>query len=171
MKNEKKLSLILMILSAIFVFIIGNFIGVILAIISLIISIKNLKSKEKLNLIALIGDIIIIVVSVFMFIIAFNAVDSTLNTAKNNARKTQEKLIETYCDGYRSQMLNNGEVSDGENILQEDLLIKYGIKIPEECDNYVVANIDAENITNSTFKAYLKCDDYTTDGFDTNKLK
>lgn len=171
MKKEKKLSLILMIISAFLVFILGTFIGVILAIFSLIISIKNLKEKEKLNLIALIGSIIIIVISIFMFVVAFNTVNNTLDSAKSRARQTQEQLIETYCDGYANQMIKNGELQNGQNIIQEDLLLKYEIKIPEECDNYVIANIDISNPINNTFKSYMKCDNYITSGFEENYLK
>lgn len=80
-----------MIISAFFVFIIGNFIGVVLAIVSLIISIKNLKEKEKLNKIAFVGSIIILVISVFFFIISFNVINKTLTQAQSNASETNYK--------------------------------------------------------------------------------
>ena len=171
MKKEKKLSLILMIISAFFVFIIGNFVGVVLAIVSLIISIKNLKEKEKLNKIAFVGSIIIIVISIFMFVVAFNTVNKTLSSAKDTARLQYKKLLETNTKLYSTLMIENGDLIDGENIITEELLDKYKLKYPEDCESYILATIDINDKNNNTFKAYLKCEDYTTTGFDENNLK
>lgn len=171
MKKEKKLSLILMIISAFFVFIIGNFVGVVLAIVSLIISIKNLKEKEKLNKIAFVGSIIIIVISIFMFVVAFNTVNKTLSSAKDTARLQYKKLLETNTKLYSTLMIENGDLIDGENIITEELLDKYKLKYPEDCESYILATIDINDKNNNTFKAYLKCEDYTTSGFDENNLK
>jgi len=171
MKKEKKLSLILMIISAFFVFIIGNFEGFVLAIVSLIISIKNLKEKEKLNKIAFVGSIIIIIISIFMFIVTFNTVNKTLSSAKDTARLQYELLLEINTKLYSTLMIENGDLIDGENIITEELLDKYELEYPEDCESYILATIDINDKNNNTFKAYLKCEDYTTTGFDENNLK
>jgi len=172
MKKEKKLSLILMIISAFFVFIIGNFIGVVLAIVSLIISIKNLKEKEKLNIIAFVGSIIILFISVFFFIISFNVINKTLTQAQSNANETNYKSeknkIEYYMEHYYKNMIRDNVLVNGDNIIKKDVLEKYEIPFPEECEVYVSVKVDLQKPYENTSTAYLKCDDYVTTGYDAN---
>ncbi len=172
MKSEKKLALILMIIAAFIVFIIGNSLGVVLAIISLIISSIELKNKELLNKIAFVGSIIIIVLSVVFFIISFNSINNTLSKAKSKAGEinynSAEYKINFFMESLAMDMIRDNVVNNGKNIVEKEILDKYSIPYPEECDVYVVANINFQNRNENTFKPFLKCDNYTTTGYDKN---
>lgn len=170
-KKEKKLSLILMIIAAIIVFVFGSYIGTIVAIVSLIISIKEFKNKEKLNRISLIGSSIIILYSVISFTIAFVKVNDTLSEARQNARNIVKQQLEYSCKSYSSSMITNGDLEIGENVITTDIMDKYNISYPSDCESYVIANIVAKYSTENSFEAYLKCDGYKTDGFNNNLLK
>ena len=156
----------MMIISAIMVFFIENILGILFAVVSLIISIKELKYKEKLNTIAFVGSIIIIVFSVVAFFVSFSTINNIITNSKQRAWKNQEKLIETYSDEYKNQMIQDGILVAGKNIIDEETLKKYNITCPDKCECYVVANIDVSNQSNNLFDAYLKCNDYTTEGFE-----
>ena len=106
-----------------------------------------------------------------MFVVAFNTVNKTLSSAKDTARLQYKKLLETNTKLYSTLMIENGDLIDGENIITEELLDKYKLKYPEDCESYILATIDINDKNNNTFKAYLKCEDYTTTGFDENNLK
>ncbi len=170
MKKEV-LAFILMIISLICIVFFKSFIGTIFAIITLIITLTNLKSKKALNTIALVGSIVIILFSVIAFITSYKVVNNIKSNTQTQVMKTSEDYLEISVKNYTDEYIEDGTFVNGENIVNKQLLDKYNIGVSIDCDYYVVANVDLDNESNNTYKAYLKCDNYTTDGYDDTLTK
>lgn len=165
MNNEKNkgalVSIILFVLSIIFTFFMKSFIGDILAIITLIVSSINLKRKNTLVIVSFIGSILLIIYSIIAFIISFNVINNTLSSAKIDSYKMCEQVIE---DETRKYVESNDLLSSSD----EDLIFSKSeiTNSCSRCDGYIIVKTD-----NYTYNAYLKCDNYKTDGFDSQTFK
>lgn len=84
MKCKKStLEFVLFLISIVLIFVFNSVFGVAFAIISLILSIKRVKSKNILTMISLIGSTLLIIFSIISFIIAFVFVNNLFNAVKN----------------------------------------------------------------------------------------
>jgi len=139
--------------------------SLICSIVALIISAKDLKTKKAINTIAFIGSIIMLIVYLLTFIIAFKTTNKALTEAKLNVYKTIEQRIENTSDTYFIEKeVSEGKTFDETTIitlkeLEYDMQKLHGI----ECSGYVT--YDSKNKSD----AFIKCDDYQTDGYDINK--
>ena len=163
-KNNKSIiAFIFMVLSILSFFFIKNMIFIfIFAIISLIISLINLKSHNVLNYISLVGSSIIIVIMIVVFFVALKSVNGILSNARNNAMITAERALESKIRDKTSELVSNGDIKQGENIITQDQLAKYEINLPDKCEGYIIVNYDREYSSENKYDAYLKCEGYTT---------
>lgn len=90
-------------------------------------------------------------------------------TKKNNEYKTLENEIEESVENYLGEHLNEYPKSASKKI-KISYIINNGYNInlntsDDSCDGYVV--VKKENV-GYTFKSYIKCHDYETDGYKEN---
>ena len=145
------------------------YVGFILSIVALIISIIQFKKKDFLNTVTLILSSLIIVICIIYFITSsfkknVEIAEETLDESKKNTYLTYEQKLESLAKKYvlEEQMIN-GMVYTGISYIQIDKLDNDN---SNGCDGYVMYNYDI-----NTYKAYIKCSDYQTDGYDANNDK
>jgi len=134
-------------------------ISVIFGVIALIISAINLKNKSVINIIVFVISLIITIFNISsIFIYGKMVKDTTEKFTKCSEDNIIiiEKKAQNYAQEYfiTKQLLHG--VNDFEIIKLEDLN-SYGC----ECVGYATYN-------NDKAKAYIKCDDYQTIGYDSN---
>lgn len=164
-KNGGSLAFLFLILSIISIFIFADFVGLTLAIISLIFSIKDLKCKNALVYISLFGSIVTILFHMFSFFIAFNILNDSISKAKISTYENYRDRLESFAELY---ILNeNIEHDDSDFILTDETIIENtSMKKMDECDGYVIINKNENKC-----EAYVKCGGYKTDGFDSKYLR
>lgn len=123
MRKEKNkngiLEFILFMIALILIFIINNFIGSIVAIISLVISIIKCKNKNILTIISLVGSSLLIVYTIISFIISVVVVNNLFNRVKDNVNKQTESEIVFSMKEYLNRKYDpfvyqvNGFISSG----------------------------------------------------------
>lgn len=153
MKNKKGgiLEFILFITGMLLILNTNNFLGTILAIISLIISIVKIKNKNILTVISLIGSSMMVIYSIIAFLISFNTINDIVSDAKyKNFESTLEYEAQKYIDSYPSN-------DENLKITIEDLEKNGMPHYDNGCIGYVMYSRK-----DNTYKAYIKCDNYET---------
>lgn len=145
------------------------YVGFILSIVALIISIIQFKKKDFLNTITFILSSLVIVICIISFITSSykkkeEIVEEALDENKKNSYISYEQKLEGLAKKYvlEEQMIN-GMVYTGISYIQLDKLDKDN---SNGCDGYVMYNYDI-----NTYEAYIKCPDYQTDGYDASNDK
>lgn len=150
------IALIFLILSIIFSFY-SVLISIVCGVIALIISSINLKNKSVVNIIVFVISLIMTVFNVSaIFIYGKMVKDTTEKFTKCSVDNITiiENQAQNYAEQYFITELLLRDLDDFEIIKLEDLN-KYGC----ECVGYATHS-------NDTSKAYIKCDDYQTSGYD-----
>ena len=163
---------ILSIISICLVFLMKSFLGTLLAIIALIIALVQWKKKKVINYIGFALSLLLILYSVFAFLIYAKEVGGTINRAKRQTYMQMERELER---GALNSIENQEEeCSKSETTcalpptLKEDLDYASNYNdlkdMLKECDGYI--DLKYESL-NWTAKAYLKCPKYQTEGYET----
>ena len=143
--------------------------GCALSLIALIISIIQFKKKDFLNIVTFILSSIVIIVCIISFLTSsfkknVEIAEETLDESKKNAYLTYEQKLEGLAKEYvlEDQMINE-MMYTGISYIQINKLEQNN---SNGCDGYVIYNYDI-----NTYKAYIKCPDYQTDGYDASNDK
>lgn len=143
----------------------GLFPGIIFIIISLIFSIKNIKYKNPVVYISLIGSICTLIFYIVSFIISFNSVNNIVSEARKKSYERYETMLEDYARIYVSNQKNIE--SDGYlTITDNELVSSVDLTKDDRCNGYVIYNKNQDR-----YDAYIDCKEYKTDGFNKNYLK
>jgi len=160
------IAFILMIVSFLTLIVSKSYVCLIFSIISSIISLVNIKKKNFLNIISLLGNVLIIIFSIVSFVYSINKVNDIINDAKIESRKRDEKLLEANAEYIVITMILKNKLSKEEDkILTKKDFEDYNETYNTNCEFYVIANFN-----DNKYEAYIKCNDYITEGFDEKYL-
>lgn len=163
-----KRGIILVILGIMFLFFMGNIIGLFLAIVALILSIINLKEKTIVNWILLIVSILSILFYIFIFVFAVSSINKLVNRAKIDSYRLHENQLTKQAE---YEILTEKVIIVDENnsgyaiVNKNELDSSMSNKLPE-CKGYIIYNIKETH-----GKAYIDCGEYKTEGYNSKYLK
>lgn len=127
-------------------------------------------NKKGFTLIELMA---VIVVLAIITVISVPIILNTINISKEKLYKEQENKLVELAEEYLED--NTIEETDSEIVITKENLIEggyideiYDFKSSEStCEGYIsITNY----LSNPMYKAYISCDGYVTEGFDSNKL-
>ena len=164
-KQGGVLAFIFLILTVLTMFILKSNLSIILAIISLILSIKDLKHKNALVYISLIGSILAVLFCISSLTKTTAKTNDAISEAKLSVYKNYEGILENYAERYiysQSELYKSGNF-----VLSCDTIIdNFDLEKFDSCDGYIIVNKD-----NRQYDAYIKCKNYETDGFDSKYME
>ena len=161
--SEKKqgggFALLFLVISILMIFVFESIFGLVFAILSLIFSIKDLKHKNPVVYISLVGSILAILFYIVSLIVSTMVVSDVISDAKLNSYRYYEKNLERYAEKY--VISQNKAYGNNDFVLTVDEIINNtNLKRLDSCDGYVIVNQNKDE-----YKAYVKCDNYKTDGY------
>ena len=161
--NKGTIGLIIFIVAVFLIFVINSFIGTILTVVSLIISITNLKQKKAVVWLTFIGSIILLIFSVISFIISFYNVNGLISDVKIELYQNFEEQLEVEAKQYYESHSITGDATITLATLENNGMTNYF----DKCNGYVVY-VSKTN----TYNAYIQCKspNYETEGFNNNLL-
>lgn len=168
--SEKKqgggFAFLFLVLTILMIFVFESIFGLIFAILSLIFSIKDLKHKNPVVYISLVGSILTILFYVISFIISTMVVSDVVSDSKIQTYKRYESMLENYAEIYI--VGQNKSYGNEDFVLDEQIIINNtDMREVDYCESgYVIVNQNENR-----YDAYVKCDKYETDGFDETKSK
>ncbi len=140
------------------------YVGIILTIIAFALSLSYRK-RDTLAKTVLVASIIALSVETVLIVVAYKAVEKSHKKADTTLRKIEESHLETSSWEFIESSLFSGTLKLNGNTL---ILTKKDYDFDTDCEWYVIYD---KNKTSLKTDAYLKCDDYTTEGFDDKNLK
>ena len=161
--NEKKkgggFAFFFLVLTILMIFVFENVFGLIFAILSLIFSVKDIKYKNPIVYISLVGAILSILFYIISFIVSTIVVTNVISDAKLNTYKYYEDRLEKYAEQY--VISQNKAYGNADFVLTIDTIINNtDMKKLDSCDGYIIVNQNEEK-----YEAYVKCNDYKTEGY------
>ena len=166
--SEKKqgggFAFLFLVIAILMIFIFESIFGLVFAILSLIFSIKDLKHKNPVVYISLVGSILAILFYIVSFIVSTMVVSDVISDAKLNSYRYYEENLERYEEKY--VISQNKAYGNNDFVLAADEIINNtNLQKLDSCDGYVIVNQN-----NEKYEAYVKCDNYKTDGYNSTHI-
>lgn len=164
------ISFILAIISIVLIFVLKSFIGIFFAVLSFVFGLIQIKKKKVMNYIGLVLSILILIYSIYAFIIAASTVSNTINSAKERTYQNIEKSLEQGAlisiQQDEEECAESGTACTLPPNLTKKLDYAYGYDDYKnnlnDCNGYI--DLKYESLK-WTAKVYLKCPDYQTRGY------
>ena len=154
------MSLVLLLLGIFFIVKISSIAGIVLIATSLIVSINGSKKKSLLDSIVLVLDIAVCIFIGVTLYIGTKQVIQTNSTVNERVYRLYSSELESRAREYvETERLWGREVTIPLILTKNEI----DYKVSSDCEYYV--KYDGET------KAYIRCKDYVTEGFDESNLK
>lgn len=164
------ISFVLAIISIVLIFVLKSFIGILFAVLSLVFGLIQIKKKKVMNYIGLVLSILILIYSIYAFVIAASTVSNTINSAKERTYQNIEKSLERGAlisiQQDEEECAESGTACTLPPNLTKKLDYANGYddykNTLKDCDGYI--DLKYESLE-WTANVYLKCPDYQTEGY------
>ena len=138
-------------------------IGIIITVMAFICSLAYFKNKSVLSLIVMIISIILLCIQTVIFIVAYKVVKKSYdNVNLTTMHLYEERIVLKTKEEIAIREVYGKIPADQETIVLDASEL---VDIKNGCIGYSIYDIKTKDV-----KAYIKCDNYTTKGFDSKYL-
>lgn len=171
-EGKKMLSFVLSIIGIIFIFALKNIFGLFFAIVAFIIALVQLKKKQVFNSIGLVVSVVLIIYSIYAFVIASNEVGNIIGSSQEGMYSSMEMALAQGAvisvEEEERECAESGSACALPPSLTVDLDYASNYREYEstlkECDGYIELNYSYPGGWDA--KTYLSCPDYETEGYE-----